>query len=96
MTFDTHDALPMRPVRDLTPARSRRTKSVYLNTVEAFMKSDEATVEIDLEEVGIKAPALRAGLLKAIAELDVEDRVEISIRPSVGKAYLIRRDITSD
>lgn len=93
MPLDNPNALPMRPVSDVTPPRSRQTKSVYLGTVEAFLESGEKTVEIDLEEVGIKAPAMRMGLMKAIADLDAEDKVSISIRPSIGKAYLMRTDI---
>lgn len=92
MTLNNPNALPMRPVRDVAPARQRRTKPVYLGTVEAFLESEEPTVEIDLEEVGIKAPALRIGLMKAIDDLGVVDKVGISIRPSVGKAYLMRKD----
>lgn len=82
----------MRPVRDIEAPRQRRTKSIYLGTVEAFIESEEPTVEIDLEEVGIKAPALRIGLMKAIDDLGVSDKVGISIRQSVGKAYLMRKD----
>ena len=86
------NALPMRPVETVAPIKSRRA-NVYLDTLNEFMDMNEQTVEIDLEAVGIKAPTLRVGLMRAIEELGVGDRVEFSIRPSVGKVYLMRKDM---
>jgi hypothetical protein len=83
--------LPWRPVRDVTPSRTRRSSSLYAETVRSFLESGETTAEFDLQQLDIKTPTLRAGLLKAVAEAGVEDSVEVSIRPSVGKAYLIRK-----
>ena len=92
MTSSEHThALPMTAVDDVSPSRSRRTKSVYTDTVEAFLEGDARTVKIELDAIGIKPATLRAGLTKAIADLGKEDEVEFSIRPSIGLVYLMRK-----
>ena len=89
------NALPMRPVEKVASVRSRKA-NVYLDTLSEFMDMGEQTVEIDLDAVGIKAPTLRVGLMRGIEELGLQDKVEFSIRPSVGKVYLMRKDIAND
>lgn len=93
MKMNEHrNALPMRPVEQVAAVRSRKA-NVYLDTISEFMDMNERTVEIDLDAVGIKAPTLRVGLTRAIEDLGLGDRVDFSIRPSVGKVYLMRTDL---
>ena len=89
---ERRNALPMRKVETVTPIKSRRA-NVYLDTIDEFMDMNEKTVEIDLDAVGIKPPTLRAGLIRAIEDRELQDKVEFSIRPSVGKVYLMRTDL---
>ena len=92
MTSSEHrNALPMTPVDDVSPSRVHRTKTVYADTVEAFLEGDAKTVKIDLDVIDIKPATLRAGLTKAIADLGKEDEVEFSIRPSIGVVYLMKK-----
>lgn len=85
-------ALRMEPVEAVTAPRTRRSKSVYTDTIQQFVDSDYEQVEIDIEESGIKPTTLRAGLNKAIEELGLDKKVALSIRPSIGKVYLMRTD----
>jgi len=87
---DYGDALPMRPI-ETEPPRTRRSTTVYTNTVRKFMDDGQQVQEIDLMAVDIKGQTLRVGLQKAIAELGVEDEVEFTIHESIGKAYLKRK-----
>lgn len=89
---ERRNALPMRRVETVAPIKSRRA-NVYLDTIDEFVEMNERTVEIDLEAVGIKAPTLRVGLTRAIEDRGLQDKVEFSIRPSVGKVYLLRKDL---
>lgn len=84
-------ALPMRAVQSIEPIKSKKA-NVYKDTLGAFLELNTHTVELDLDTIGIKAPTLRVGMMRAIEELGLQDKVEVSIRPSIGKVYLTRTD----
>jgi len=85
------NALPMRAVQSVERIKSKKA-NVYKDTLGAFLELNTHTVELDLDTIGIKAPTLRVGMMRAIEELGLQDKVEVSIRPSIGKVYLTRTD----
>lgn len=83
------NALPMRPV-ETEPPRTRRSTTVYTDTVRKFYEGGDDVMEIDLFAADIKAPTLRMGLQKAIADEGLGEKIKFSIYQSTGKAYLKR------
>ena len=84
-----YKGLPMTPV-DEEPRAVRGSSGRYTDTIKAFWSGDPITQAINFREAGIKGQTLRVGLLKAIDDEGLTDKVKVSIHEKTGLAYLTK------
>ncbi len=76
--LDPADYLRPRDISTLPIGRGKTASMFYPGLVEAFLKSGEAAMEVDVEKIGRKPETVRSALAAAIRKLKVQEKVRVS------------------